>query len=305
MNILITGGTGFIGTHIRDALLTRPELGSDDRIACMTRNAKGKSHADARVSFVSANVRDTASLEHATESIDVVIHCVQFPNHPVENERKGHTYLEIDAKGTERLVAACRKNSVKRIVYLSGAGTSPDRPEPWFKAKVIAERAVRESGAEWVILRPSWVYGPDDKSLNRFVTFIRYLPIVPVIGDGTNKVQPIVIWDVADASAECVFNEATTNQTIELGGPEELTMDEIIGVLQKVMGTNRPLIHQPRGLMKLFSMPMAILPAPPLSPAAIDFILQEAHVDTEPARRIFGHDFMRLEDGLRRYLRKS
>lgn len=302
MNILITGGTGFIGGHIRDALLLRPEVGPDARVLCMTRDPKGKSHDDPRVSFVAGNVRDPAMLVSATEGVDVVVHCVQFPNHPVEDERKGHTYLEVDAHGTERLVAACRKNGVRRIVYLSGAGTSPDRKEPWFQAKVIAERAVRESGAEWVILRPSWVYGPDDRSLNRFVTFIRYLPIVPVIGDGTNKVQPIAIWDVAEAAAESVFSDAAKNQTIELGGPEELTMDEIIATLQTVMGTHRMVIHQPKGLMKLAAWPMAIFPTPPLSPEAIDFILQEAHVDTEPARRIFGRDFTRLEDGLRRYL---
>jgi len=302
MNILVTGGTGFIGGHIRDALLLRPEPGPDARVLCMTRDPKGKSHDDPRVTFVAGDVRDAASLASATEGVDAVVHCVQFPNHPVEDARKGHTYLEVDARGTERLVAACRSNGVRRIVYLSGAGTSPDRTEPWFQAKVIAERAVRESGAEWVILRPSWVYGPDDRSLNRFVGFIRHLPVVPVIGDGTNKVQPIAIWDVAEAAAESVFSNAATNQTIELGGPEELTMDEIIATLQKVMGTHRMVIHQPKALMKLAAWPMGLLPSPPLSPEAIDFILQEAHVDTEPARRIFGRAFMRLEDGLRRYL---
>jgi nucleoside-diphosphate-sugar epimerase len=302
MKILITGGTGFIGSHIRDELLRRPEIGPDARVLCMTRNPNGKSHDDPRVVFVAGDVRDAASLERVTEGVDVVVHCVQFPNHPVQNRSKGYTYMEIDAKGTERLVEACRKNGVRRVVYLSGAGTSPDRPEPWFQAKVIAERAVQESGMEWVVLRPSWVYGPEDKSLNKFVAFIKYLPVVPVVGDGTNRVQPISVFDIARVAASAVFLPEATNRIFDLGGPEELTMDEIIGRVQRVLGTHRPLFHQPSGLMKLAAIPMQILSEPPLSPEAIDFILQEAHVDPRPTEETFGISFMSLEDGLRQYL---
>jgi uncharacterized protein YbjT (DUF2867 family) len=303
MKILVTGGTGFIGSYVCRELLARPEVDAGSRVLLMTRDPEGKKHEDARVAYVAGDVRDAASLERATEGVDAVVHCVQFPNHPVENPSKGYTYLEIDAKGTERTVAACVKNGVRRIVYLSGAGVSPERPEPWFRAKVIAERAVRESGLEYVILRPSWVYGPEDKSLNRFVAFVRYLPVVPVIGDGKNRVQPVAIFDVARVAAAAVFNAEATNGVFELGGPEELTMDEIIGRVQKVLGTHRFLLHQPPALMKLAAIPMKLLPAPPLSPAAVDFILQEARVDPGPAERVFETKFMSLDEGLGRYLK--
>jgi NADH dehydrogenase len=153
-----------------------------------------------------------------------------------------------------------------------------------------------------VILRPSWVYGRDDRSLNRFVSFIRYLPVVPVIGDGTNRVQPVLVDDVARVAAAAVFLESATGRTFDLGGPEELTMDEIVATLQRVLGTHRPVIHQPAGFMKLAALPMRLLPTPPLSPEAVDFILQEAHVDPKPAEETFGVSFSRLEDGLRTYL---
>lgn len=297
MKILITGGTGFIGAHVRDELLARTEM-VDGRILRMTRDPKGKRDDDPRVEFVAGDVRDAASLERATEGVDVVVHCVQFPNHPVQQPSKGYTYMEIDAKGTERLVAAAVENGVRRIVYLSGAGTSPERPEPWFQAKVIAERAIQESGLEYVILRPSWIYGPDDRSLNRFVTFIKYLPIVPVIGDGTNRVQPISVFDVAKVTAAAVFEPDATNRTFDLGGPENLTMDEILGRIQKVLGTHRFLLHHPPALMKLAAIPMQLLPTPPLSPEAIDFILQESHVDPAPAERTFNVHFRPLEEGI-------
>lgn len=302
MRALISGGTGFLGTRILEEFLTRPEIGSDARVLCMTRTPGRKSHDDPRVAFVAGDVRDAASLDRATEGVDTVIHCVQFPNHPVENPSKGYTYMEIDAKGTERLVAACVKNGVKRIVYLSGAGTSPDRPETWFKAKVIAETAVRESGMEYVILRPSWVYGPEDHSMNKFIGFVRYLPFVPVIGDGKNCVQPVYVDDVARVAVDAVFKPEATNRVFELGGPQNLTMDQILETIQNVLGKRRLLVHHPASLMKLAALPMKILPQPPLSPAAIDFILMEASVDTKPTEDVFGIQFTPFEEGLRKYL---
>ena len=301
-SILVTGGAGFLGSHIVARLLAQPEVGPDTAIRCMTRNPAGRSHPDPRVSFVAGDVRDAASLERATEGADAVVHCVQFPNHPVENPSRGYTYIEIDARGTERLVAACQKNGVRRIVYLSGAGTSPERPETWFQAKVIAERAVRDSGIDYVILRPSWVFGPEDRSLNRFVSFIKYLPVVPVIGDGSNRVQIAWVGDVAEMAARAVFLAAATNRTFDVGGPQTLTMDEIVATVQRVLGTHRLVIHQPAGLMKLAARPLQILPSPPLSPAAVDFVLMAVDVDPKPAAETFGVALTSLEDGLRTYL---
>ena len=123
MKVLVTGGTGFIGSHVRDELLRRPEM-ADGQVLRMTRDPKGKRDEDARATFVRGDVRDAASLYAAVEGVDAVVHCVQFPNHPVQNPSKGYTYMEIDAKGTERVVAASIKAGVRRIVYVSGAGSS-------------------------------------------------------------------------------------------------------------------------------------------------------------------------------------
>jgi len=93
------------------------------------------------------------------------------------------------------------------------------------------------------------------------------------------------------------------NKVFELGGPEILTMDEIIRTVMRVLGKRRFLFHQPALLMKLVALPLSLLPTPPLSPAAIDFILMEELVDPSEAIRVFGITFERLEDGLRRYLK--
>jgi NADH dehydrogenase len=155
---------------------------------------------------------------------------------------------------------------------------------------------------EYALLRPSWIYGPRDRSLNKFVAFCRHLPFVPVIGDGRAAVWPVYVNDVARAVVECVRREDAKDKALELGGPERLTMDEVVRTIQKVIGRRRPLVHHPVGLMKLLSLPLQVLPEPPLSPTAIEFAVQEVEIDPRPAAEYLGFPFRRLEEGLREYL---
>ena len=246
MNVLVAGGTGFIGRHVVDELVRRGKF----ELRVMTRDPE-KARRRADVEYVHGDISDPSSLVEATRDVEGVVHCVQFPNHPVENPRRGWTYEKVDGEGTERMVAACIGNGVRRFVYLSGAGVRPGRTEPWFRAKERAERAVTNSGMEYVIIRPSWVYGPEDRSLNKFVAFTKYLPVVPVIGTGQERVQPVLVFDVARVAAAAVDNPEATNQVFELGSREPLSMDEILRTVQRVLGKRRPLLHQPAWLVKI------------------------------------------------------
>jgi uncharacterized protein YbjT (DUF2867 family) len=297
MRIVVTGGTGFIGREV-----VRELLASGDHQVAVTTRDPGSDPFGGRVELVQAFAGDAVSLGKAFTRADVVVHAIQFPNHPVEDPSKGRTYLEVDGRGTAVAAGVAKKLGVRRFVYLSGAGAGQGREQPWFKAKDQAEAAIRETGMEHVLLRPSWIYGPGDRSMNRFVFFCRYLPVVPVIGDGKTPVQPISVKDVARCVAESAWREDATAKALELGGPERLTMDEIIRTVQRVLGKRRPLLHHPVKIMKLLVKPMALLPSPPLSPSAIDFITQEVEVDPRPAMEYFGFTFRKLEDGLREYL---
>lgn len=297
MRIVVAGGTGFIGREVVGQLLA----GGEDRVAVTTR-VPDRDPFGGRVELVQAFAGDAISLGKAFTGADVVVLAIQFPNHPVEDPSKGRTYLEVDGHGTAVAAAVAKKLGVRRIVYLSGAGAGQGRPQPWFLAKDQAEAAIRETGLEHVFLRPSWIYGRGDRSMNRFVFFCRYLPVVPVIGDGTTPVMPISVLDVARCVAESVRREDAPGRVFELGGPERLTMDEIIRTLQRVLGKRRPLLHHPPRLMKLLARPMALLPEPPLSPDAIDFITQVVEIDPRPAVEYFGFPFRKLEAGLREYL---
>ncbi|HEY7063532.1 MAG TPA: complex I NDUFA9 subunit family protein [Chloroflexota bacterium] len=296
MRVLVTGGTGFIGGAVVQALGAQ----GGHEVRCLTRRPRGPSASG--VSFVAGDVRDPASLRRAVEGVEAVVHSVQFPNHPVEDPRRGYTYDAIDGQGTVNLAVACREAGVRRLLYLSGAGTRPGRPEPWFRAKATAEQAVRALGAAWVIFQPSWVYGPHDRSLNKFVQMVRLLPVVPVIGSGQTRVQPVFVDDVARVVALAVTEPRASGQVFELGGPERLSMDEILRTVQRLLGRHQPLVHVPAALVKLQASLLALLPSPPLSPAAIDFILMEETVDPGPAEALFGVSFRPLEAGLRTYL---
>jgi NADH dehydrogenase len=296
MRIVVAGGTGFIGREVVERLL---DSGSDEVV--VTSRNPDKDPFGGRVRLVQAYAGDHVSLGKAFMGADVVVHAIQFPNHPVEDKSKGRTYLEVDGRGTTVAAQTAKKLGVRRFVYMSGAGAGQDRPQPWFRAKDMAEAAITATGMEHVFLRPSWIYGARDHSMNRFVTFCRRLPVVPVIGNGKTPVYPISVKDVARCVADSARREDAAGKVLDLGA-ERLTMDEVVRTIQQVLGRRRPLLHHPPGLMKLLVLPMQVLPEPMLSATAIDFIVQEVEIDPRPAREFFGFPFRTLSEGLREYL---
>jgi NADH dehydrogenase len=298
MRIVVTGGSGFIGREVVGRLLDS----GTDQIVVTSRDPAAAPDWGGRVERVQAFAGDAVSLGRAFTKAEVVVHAIQFPNHPVEDRRRGRTYLEVDGKGTAVAAQVAKAVGVRRFVYLSGAGAGQGRPQPWFQAKDRAEAAIRATGMEFVLLRPSWIYGQGDRSMNRFVAFCRYLPVVPIIGDGRTAVDPIWVKDVARCVAESVRRGDAAGRALELGGPDRLSMDEIVRTIQKVLGKRRPLLHHPVPLMKLLVLPMQLLPQPMLSPGAIDFVTQEVPLDPKPAMEYFGFPVKRLEEGLREYL---
>jgi len=298
--ILVAGGTGFVGSGIVRELARR---GKPVRVMSREAERAARRFAGLDVQAVAGDVRDPEGLARAVEGAETVIGCVQFPNSPIENPRRGLTFEEIDERGTARLVEAARAARVRRYIYLSGAGASLDAPYHWFRAKGRAEAAVRDSSITHVIFRPSWIYGPEDRSLNRFLGLARRLPFVPVVGDGSRqRVQPVFIDDVARVVADSVELAGADNRTFELGGPEVLTMDEVVGTALQVMGKRRPLIHTPASLLKAFGLVSRFLPRPPMTPDAVDFVTADALADNAALLEVFDIRLIPLREGLATYL---
>lgn len=300
MKIVVSGGTGFIGSAIVRELLRQKTF----EVTVMSRNStKIKELFGDHVHARPGDVTRPETLETALQGHEAVIQCIQFPNHPVQNPRLGYTYEKVDAEGTENLCEAIKKTKINRVVYISGAGTDPHRPEPWFRAKVRAEAAVKNLGRDFVILRPSWVYGPGDRSLNRFVQFAKILPFVPVIGNGLSRVSPLFIEDLARVCVKALTYSTAKNKIIDIGGPHIMTMNEVQQTVLDVLGKRKPLFHQPVGLMKIVGSVAEFLPKPPLSREAIAFITMDIPVDCKTAEKIFDMRFTSLRDALMGYLK--
>lgn len=300
--ILVAGGTGLIGGAVVRELA---RAGKPVAVLSHRPEQAARAFAGLSVKVRSGDARDAASLGPAVQGIETVISSMAFPNFPVENPKKGYTFAEVDARGNERLVAAAKEAGVKQYIYLSGAGAAADGRYHWLRSKWQAEEAIRASGLRYTIIRPSWVYGPEDKALNRFANFARMLPVMPVIGNGKQRLQPVFLNDVVKAVTTSLDSEQAANQTFEIGGPDVMTMDEIIGVMLTVMGKKKPLLHAPASLFRLIGALMGIVPLPnrPLSPDAVTFITMDALADNRalqaalPALRLTP-----LREGLATYL---
>ena len=292
--ILVAGGTGFLGRSIVAALRREGHV-----VRVLARGSKGNPWVNDRgVTVVTGDVREPATLGDAFEGVDTLVVAVQFPGHPVEVPKKGLTYDEFDRKGTENLVAAAKKAGVKRLVYLSGAGVGEGRSEEWYVAKDAAEAAVTGSGITYTILRPSWVYGPRDKALNKFAFFARTLPVVPLPGPGTAKVQPVHVDDVATAVALALKTPAAENEVIEIGGPQLLSFRQIVREMLTVMGRRRAVLPTPTPLVKMGAALLYRAPGRILSPRAVDFANGEARVDNRKLREILGFQPRSLAEGM-------
>jgi NADH dehydrogenase len=294
----VAGGAGFVGSEIACELRRRGY-----RVVVLgSRGEAGRGRLPDDIEIRLADVRSPEGLVEALAGIDRLVISLAFRGLPIERPRDGATFMEVDAAGTSNLVAAARKAGVGRLLYLSGAGAGHDAPRHWFRAKALAEDAVIASGVDWTILRPTWIYGPDDVSLNRFLGLARYLPFVPLLNLGRQQLAPVFVGDVARLAADCLEQEAAREQVFEIGGPEDMTMREVIGRALRVAGLRRPILPGPTPLIRIAAWPMRFLPHPPLSPDAVDFVNQPATVDIRPLMAAMPRVLTRLEQGLATYL---
>jgi NADH dehydrogenase len=298
MTVAVAGGSGFVGGAIAAELHARGH-----RVIALTRQGPaGRGPLPDSVEVRHADVTREAGLADALAGVDALVIALAFKNSPIEAPRRGETFMAVDAAGTEHLVAAAKAAGVRRLVYLSGAGAAPDAPRHWFRAKWRAEEAIRGSGIDWTILRPTWIYGPRDVSLNRFIGFARQLQFVPMTNFGGQSLAPVFVDDIARLAADSLVDPAARAAVLEVGGPETLPMRGVIAHALRAAGMRRPIIPAPAPLVKLASLPLSVVPSPLLTPAAVDFINQPATVDTTPLLELMPRRLTPLDEGLASYL---
>ena len=293
MRVLVTGGTGFVGPHVVHALRAR-----ETPVRALVRDPARVTRLTAwGVELARGDVTDPASLRAACEGVDAVIHLVAIiRGRPEDFER-------VMSQGTRNVVEAAQEAGVRRFVLASALGLDERTKDavPYFAAKWEMERAVRESPLEDVILRPSFVFGRDGGVLPTFVRLARFAPVTPIIGPGTQRLQPIWIEDLAEHYALAVTEQAAAGRTFELGGPEAVSWNEFWARLKRALGVRRPSVHVPFGAMRLQATLTERLPGAPVTRDQLTMLALGDNVVTDPsAVETFRLPLVSLDDQLRR-----
>jgi uncharacterized protein YbjT (DUF2867 family) len=283
--VALAGGSGFIGRAITRRLLTAGGI----KVRVLTRNTeKARAHMDLPgIDFVRADIAQPTSLADALQGADTIVDAIQFDGYPVENPGRGLTFEKVDYGGALALIEAAKLAGVRQFVYISGAAADESSNHPAFRTKGRAERAIRESGLAYTIFRPSLVYGPEDKVINGLARALRFAPVFGVPGTGRQKVQPVLVDDLA-ACVMLAVSGRGRNGTYDIGGPDLMTFDEMMKIIMDASGHRRPLFHIPESVMRGVGGLLEKLPKPLLSRDAVTFVTADNACDIKPLVDEFG-----------------
>jgi uncharacterized protein YbjT (DUF2867 family) len=292
MKVLVTGGTGFVGPHVVRAIAERGhDLKLLVRDSTRSRELPGQP--------VVGEMTNTVSLQHAVEGVEAVVHLVAI------RQGKEEQFRRVMEQGTRDLVSAARDAGVRRFVLMSALGTSEETKDlvPYYHAKWEMEQAVKGSGVDHVIFRPSFVFGRDGGILPTFRKLAKLTPATPIIGSGEQRIQPIWVDDVAMYFAEALDKPETTNRTFDLGGPDIVSWNEFWQRLRTTLGIRRrPSLHVPIGLMRVNAVVTERLPGN--IPLTRDLLKMLEHGDNvvtnDDALQTFQLPLVALDEQLRR-----
>jgi len=252
--VTVFGGSGFIGRHVVRALAKR-----DYRIRVAVRRPELAGHLQplgrvGQIHAVQANLRYPASVEAAMRDSHAAINLVG-----ILAEGGAQRFDAVQGLGAGAVAKAVHGTGA-RMVHVSAIGANENSASRYARSKAAGEKAVLEAVPSATILRPSVVFGPEDQFLNRFAALARMSPMLPLIGGGLTRLQPVYVGDVATAVADAVDGKTEPGAAYELGGPEILTMREIMEIILRVIERKRMLVSLPFGLARLQALALQFAP---------------------------------------------
>ena len=293
MQVFLSGGTGFVGGHLRRALLDK---GHGIRLLVHNRECGLEQGVEQGEGDITIPVTFADGVRGCDAIINLVGIIREFP-------ARGVTFEKLHLEATRNLTVAAGAAGVSRFLQMSALGTRPDATSRYHQSKFRAEECVRASGLDWTIFRPSIIFGPNDAFVNKLAGFIRNLPALPVIGDGAYRLQPIFADDVARCFVMALEMPETTGKTYELCGPDRLTYNELLDTIGRVLGKSHVAkVHNPLAIMKMIVPVFQRFPFFPITMDQIQMLVEENICDGK-WRETFSFEPERFADGIARYLK--
>ncbi len=305
MKVLVTGGTGFVGHAVLAKLRA-----TGHAARALVRNPASPRATELAKRFgaetVAGDVLDADSIQRALRGCEAVIHLVG-----IISEVGPNTFHNAHTLATQNVVRAAERAGVNRYLHMSALGTRPNAASRYHRTKWAAEQAVRESRLAWTIFRPSLIYGAEDHFVNLFANLARWSPILPVMGSGRGKLQPVSVEVVAAAFVNALNEPRAVGQTYDLCGPDRLSFLQVLDTILSVAGRRRLKLRVPLPLARLqaaaleFVFPRLLGRAAPLNRDQLIMLEEDNVGDPRPANEVLALPVTTFRAGIERQLRRA
>ena len=266
----IFGATGFIGRHLIRRLTEK-----DFRIIVATRSPYLHGYLKplgdpGQIDLERVNLFDEKTLKVLLKNSNVVVNLVG-----ILYETRKQKFENIHSKFPELLSKLCNEHGIEKFIHLSALGINEDVKSMYMRTKLQGEKNILNNFDNSIILRPSIVFGPEDKFFNQFASLSQFLPFLPLIGGGQTKFQPIYVGDVAKAIATILETEEIDNKIYELGGAEIFTFQQLMNILLKEIQKRRFLIPIPFSIAKFMARILQLFPKPLITTDQIEMLKED------------------------------
>jgi len=273
--ILITGATGFIGENLVKSL-------GKERIRCLVReNSNVEFLKRDNIELFYGDLTDKDSVDKAVEGSDVVVHLAG----ELRSVRYDTNY-KINVLGTKNIVDSCVKHNAKLVFTSSIMAVNKERGI-YGETKLMAEKIVRDAPIKKVVLRPTMVYGKGKSTFMNVVNYVKKLPIIPVLGNGKSKMQPVFIDDVVHAIKSSI--KLKEDGIFDLAGPSSFTFNEFLDMISGELNVKRRKVHIHYKVCKFMAIFLSkIMERPPITLQQVLYLNQDENVDITPAKKKLG-----------------
>jgi NADH dehydrogenase len=279
--VFVTGGTGFVGKAVVRALQAHGFA-----VRCLVRpGSEAALKGFEGIERVPGDAFQPRRLDAAVQGCSALIHLVGIIR---EHPARGVIFERHHVTASANMLKVAEAAGVPRYLHMSALGTHPDARSRYHQTKWEAEEAVRASGLEWTIFRPSVIYGAGDGFVSLLARLVKWLPAVPVIGDGRYRLQPVAVEQVAEGFARALLRPETKGQVYEVGGPRAYAFTEILDLIGRALGKSKVRkVHQPLALMRPLVRLLESLPFFPLTRDQLTMLQEDSVCDPEPFFRAF------------------